>query len=98
MASSKDKAPLNVFYKLRKKDDPEQYVKGTPVYLSYDKSGRVFQKLGHLRSFLTTCMNSRVRGRDVTQWEVVELEMIEREVKDVVDVVKPEKIVELLKR
>ena len=88
---------MSTFYKLRKKDTTDQYVKGTPAYFSYDKSGRIFQKLGHLRSFLTTCMKG-YRGQDITEWEVVELEMIEREVKQIVDVVKPEKIVELLKR
>ena len=88
---------MHIFYKLRKKDNPELYIKGTPAYLSCDKSGRVFQRLGHLRSFLTSCMNSR-SGRDITEWEVVELEMVGRAVKPIVDVVKPEKIVELLKR
>lgn len=88
---------LQMYYKLRKKDSPDQYVKGTPAYYSYDQSGRIFQKLGQLRSFLTTCMNG-YRGQDITEWEVVELEMVEREVKQIVDVVKPEKIVELLKR
>lgn len=84
------------YYKLRKKDAPDQYVKGTPVYHKYDKSGRVFQTLGNLRSFLTCCMKSR-RGEDITEWEVVELAMVITEVRPVVDVVKPEKIVELLK-
>lgn len=87
-----------IFYKLRKKSDPSQYVKGTPVYLSYDKKGRIFQTLGALRTFLTGCMNSSYRERDVTQWEVVELETVERSIKEVIDVVKPEKIVEILKR
>jgi hypothetical protein len=85
-----------IFYKLRSKANPEMFVKGTPVYLSYDKKGRIFQNLGQLRTFLTGCMNTR--SRDVMAWDVIELEMTEVAVKDVIDIVKPEKIVALLKR
>lgn len=87
-----------IFYKLRSKADPELFVKGTPMYLSYDKKGRIFQNLGQLRTFLTGCMNISRKGRDVSVWDVVELEMKEVSVKEVIDVIKPEKIVELLKR
>lgn len=87
-----------IFYKLRKKSDPDLYVRGTPVYLDYDKQGRIFQKIGQLRTFLTGCLNLRHSARDITEWEVVELETVERSVKEVIEIVKPEKIVEILKR
>jgi hypothetical protein len=93
-----------IYYKIRKKDDPEQYVRGTPVYLSYDKAGRIFQTLGQLRTFLTGVMKSDgYHNRDtnnprnrVADWEVVELEMVINSVKGVHEVLTAKKIKELL--
>ena len=85
------------YYKIRKKDDSSLYVKGTPAYHSYDKSGRVFQTVGNLRSFLTNVMNNQYRSNHLSEWEIVELEMIVKEVKAIHEVVKPEKLVQLLK-
>lgn len=89
-----------IYYKIRKKDDPELYVKGTPYYHSYDKTGRIFQKIGQLRAFLTGVMNSDSRkdiGRNrVAEWEVVELEMIVKDVKGVHEVITAKKLKELL--
>jgi hypothetical protein len=93
-----------IYYKIRYKDDPEKYVKGTPVYLSYDKTGRIFQSLGQLRTFLTSVMNADARysKRDethrnrVADWEVVELEMVVKEVKGVHEVITAKKLKEML--
>lgn len=96
---------MTVYYKIRKKDDPDMYVKGTPAYLSYDKTGRIFQTLGNLRSFLTSVMNAdgrsnRYGDRDnrnrIAEWEVVELEMVINEVKGVHEVLTSKKIKEML--
>jgi hypothetical protein len=89
-----------IYYKIRKKDDPEQFVKGTPYYQSYDKTGRIFQSLGHLRTFLTGVMNAdgSSDGRNrVSEWEVVELEMVVKEVKGVHEVITAKKLLALLK-
>jgi len=88
---------MMTYYKIRKKDEPNLYVKGTPVYHSYDNSGRVFQTLGNLRSFLTNVMNNQYRSSHLNDWEIVELEMIVKEVKAIHEVVKAEKLVQLLK-
>jgi len=89
-----------IYYKIRKKDDPELYVKGTPYYQSYDKSGRIFQTLGQLRTFVTGVMNSDGRsdsGRNrVSEWEVVELEMVIKEVKGVHEIITAKKLKELI--
>jgi hypothetical protein len=96
-----------IYYKIRKKDDPEMYVKGTPAYLSYDKTGRIFQTLGNLRSFLTSVMNTDGRNNRygdksdghhnrIAEWEVVELEMVINEVKGVHEVLTSKKIKEML--
>ena len=89
-----------IYYKIRKKDDPEQFVKGTPYYQSYDKTGRIFQSLGNLRTFLTGVMNAdgSSDGRNrVSEWEVVELEMVVKEVKGVHEVITAKKLLALLK-
>ena len=88
---------MTIYYKIRHKETG-LYVKGTPHYPSYDGTGRIFQKLGNLRAFLTCIMN-RQYGRPVHlgEWEVVELEMVIKEVKDVHKVVKPEKLIKMLK-
>ena len=94
-----------IYYKIRKKDDPDMFVKGTPYYLSYDKTGRIFQSLGNLRSFLTGVMNAdsrdnRYGDKDnrnrIADWEVVELEMVVKEVKGVHEVISAKKLKEIL--
>lgn len=95
---------MTIYYKIRYKNDPEKYIKGTPAYQSYDKTGRIFQSLGQLRTFLTGVMNtdewnnnrgSTSRNR-VAEWEVVELEMVVKEVKGVHEVITANKLKELL--
>lgn len=95
---------MTTFYKIRYKDDPEKYIKGTPVYQSYDKTGRTFQTLGQLRTFLTGVMNAdahyalqdeTTRNR-VANWEIVELEVTEKAVKGVHEVITAKKLKELI--
>lgn len=95
---------MTTFYKIRYKDDIEKYVKGTPSYQSFDKTGRTFQTLGQLRTFLTGVMNEDSnyskyhnghRNR-VANWEIVELEVTEKDVKDIHEVLTAKKIKELL--
>jgi hypothetical protein len=87
-------------YKIRSKTNRELYVKGTPAYHSYNKDGRLFSSIGQLRTFITCVLNSgseHVR-RDLHDWEVVELELRHVDTKDLIDVIKPEKIIKLLQR
>ncbi len=87
-----------IYYKIRKKSDPTQFVKGTPVYHSFDGAGRIFQKLGQLRSFLTQVMNNRYSTVDMSDWEVVELEMVVKETKNIHEVITAKKLKELIMR
>lgn len=95
---------MTTYYKIRSKDDPEQYVRGTPYYQSYDKTGRIFQTLGQLRAFITGVMKSdsnynrdarNTRNR-VSDWEIVEIEMVVKEVKGVHEIISAKKLKELL--
>jgi hypothetical protein len=86
-----------IYYKIRKKSDPELYVKGTPYYHEYDKTGRIFQKIGQLRSFITQVMNIGSRRTiDLSDWEIVELEMVVKDTKDIHEVITAKKLKELL--
>lgn len=98
---------MTIYYKIRKKDEPDVYLKGTPMYFSYDKSGRIFQSIGQLRTFLTSVMNADSRmnrygdksgthHNRVADWEVVELELAVKEVKGVHEVITAKKLKELL--
>jgi hypothetical protein len=97
---------MTTYYKIRYKDDPEKYIKGTPAYQSYDKNGRMFASLGQLRTFLTSVMNadSRYNKWDsshsnrnrVAEWEVVEYELTEKEVKGIHEVITAKKLKDLL--
>ena len=95
---------MTTYYKIRYKDDPEKYIKGTPAYQSYDKTGRIFQSLGQLRTFLTGVMNNdswyskkdETYHNRVAEWEVVELEMVVKEVKGVHEVITAKKLKELI--
>lgn len=95
---------MTIMYKIRYKDNPELYIKGTPAYQSCDKTGRIFQTLGQLRTFLTGVMNQdsfyvkkgdKPRNR-VAEWEVVEFEMVEKDIKGVHEVITAKKLKELL--
>lgn len=93
-----------IYYKLRRKEDPTQFVYGTPSYQSYDTKGRVFQSIGSLRAFITNVMssdeyyNKHSNGRmnRVADWEVVELEMVVKDVKGVHEIISAKKLKELL--
>lgn len=87
----------NKLYKIQNKDRPDLFVKGTPMYHSYDTSGRIFQSLGNLRSFLSSVMGNEYRRKELNNWQIVEIEMIVSNTLELHDVVKPEKIVQLLK-
>ena len=73
------------------------FLKGTPYYHSYDKTGRIFASLGSLRTFLTSVMNNS-RSSDMNDWKIVELEMTVRDVKEIHEIIKPEKLITLLKK
>jgi hypothetical protein len=92
-----------IYYKIRNKDTG-LFVKGTPAYYSYDKDGRVFQTLGGLRSFLSNVITNdehynkfhdQKRNR-LSEWEIIELEMIVKDVKGVHEVIKADKLIKLL--
>lgn len=85
------------YYKIRKKSDPELYRKSDG---SWNKSGKVYDTLGKLRATITMNMNSYsdYAREKVKDWEIVEFEVRVKEVKQLIDVIKPEKVWDLLKK
>lgn len=89
------------FYKIRnKRTGLYRCAGGEP---KWSKSGKTFDTLGKLRSMITNCMQHNkyatrtIFKNDFSEWEVIEYEAVERSVKDVHEIVKAERIVELLK-
>lgn len=88
---------MTVYYKIIHKET-NLYVKGTPSYFNYDATGRIFQKMGQLRAFLTGVMNNRWKNQEMNDWKIVELEMVVRDTKEIIDIIDPKKIVQILAR
>jgi hypothetical protein len=85
------------YYKIRKKSDPKLYRTADG---SWNQSGKVYDTLGKLRATITHNMNSSsnyVREK-VQDWEIVEFEVREKEVKQLFDVIDPKRVWELLKK
>lgn len=85
------------YYKIRHKETG-LFLKGTPSYYSYDKTGRIFQTLGRLRAFITGIITGhRYRPTlNFSDLEILELEMIVKDTKQVIDVVDPKKLIAIL--
>ena len=85
------------YYKIRKKSDPTLFRKADGTW---NKSGKVYDTLGKLRSTITLHMNSYYDSQreKLQDWEIVEFEVTVKEVKQLIDIVDPKKVWELLKR
>lgn len=85
------------YYKIRKKSDPELFRKADGTW---NRSGKVYDTLGKLRSTITMHMNSYYdyQREKIQDWEIVEYEVRVKEVRQLVDVVDPKKVWDLLKR
>lgn len=86
-----------IYYKIRNKNTGLFHKGG--VYEVWSKNGKVWDTLGKLRSMLT--MNTPGpynTGNDMSDWEIIEYEVIEKCVKLPHEVMDPKKTLEILKR
>jgi hypothetical protein len=84
------------YYKIRSKLNSNLYRKADG---SWNTSGKVYDTLGKLRTTITNRMNNysdRARA-EVFDWEIVEFEVTVKEIKQLIDVIKPERVWDLLK-
>ena len=86
-----------IHYKIRRRGFPDMYSKGT-MYYQWNDKGKTFDTLGKLRSYITRCMNDDYMRKYLHEFEVIEYEVSQRSIKELVDIVKPEKIMDLLKQ
>lgn len=86
-----------IYYKIRKKSDRTQFRKSDGTW---NGAGKVYDTLGKLRSVITQHLNSQNNWyrRQVEDWEFVEYEVREREVKQLIDVMDKKKVWEMLKQ
>ena len=86
-----------IYYKIRKKSDPEMFRKADGTW---NTAGKVYDTLGKLRATITNNMNSysEYTREKVKDWEIVEYEVRVREVKQLIDIVDPKKVWDLLKK
>jgi len=93
-----------IYYKIQHKIT-KRYSKGG-AYVDADgnnmywveKGGKVWDTLGKLRAHLTSHMPKYTGdyGTDMGNWQVIELEIVEKDRKDVHEVMDPKKILKLL--
>jgi hypothetical protein len=86
-----------IYYKIRNKFDSTQFRKSDGTW---NGSGKVYDTLGKLRAVITQHMNSQNEWyrRQLDDWEFVEYEVREREVRQLIDIVDKKKVWEILKR
>lgn len=82
-----------IVYKIRNKNNPDKFLTGTPTYNSWNKTGRMFQTIGKLRTFLTHSFKS---NSNMGEWDIVEYELVELSAKGVHEMIKPEQLVKML--
>lgn len=85
------------YYKIRKKSNPTLFRKADGTW---NQSGKVYDTLGKLRATITNKMNSYYESTraEIQDWEIVEFEVTVKEVRQLIDIVKPERVWNLLKK
>lgn len=86
-----------IVYRIKQKNI-DLYVKGTPYYTSYDNFGRLFSTLGKVRTFITHSLKIPRRRDEALNWEIISYRLEVDKVAQVHEIIKPEKIVEMLKQ
>ena len=70
------------------------------LYNQWSKKGKTWNSLGHLRTFLTSCLRDRRDHKsrfDFENWMIIEYVLTVKDIKAMHEVITPEKLVELLK-
>ena len=84
-------------YKVRHAETKLYRMAGVRTY--WNKVGKTWDTLGKLRTMITCAINEdRTRNHDFGNWEIVEYEVIEQNVRPVHEVVTANKLLELIKK
>ena len=90
------------FFKIRHKKTGRYSKGGAYVNATGDnslwveKGGKTWDTLGKLRAHITSHMDRYSGSTDMSDWQVIEYKSVPTNVKDIHEVVKPEKLVKLL--
>ena len=91
------------FFKIRHKKTGRYSKGGTYVNAEgnngywVEKGGKTWDTLGKLRAHITSHISRYYGATDMSDWEVIEYKCVPTDIKMVHEIVKPEKLVELLK-
>ena len=87
-------------YRIRNKRTGKFHVGGLSNYdSSWNSCGKIWTTLGKLRSMITNTIRHATWGEPVfDEWEIIEYELTEVAVKEVNEIVTPEKLLELLRK
>lgn len=85
-----------IYYKIRKKSNPELYRMASGAW---NKSGKVYDTLGKLRTLITTKINSysEYSRQEIADWEIVEYEVQEKAVKGIHEVITAQRMMDYIK-
>lgn len=85
------------YYKIRSRSHPELFRKSDGTWSA---TGKVYDTLGKLRAVITQQLNtgSEYLRSKLDDWEIVEYEVRVKEVKQLHEVVRPERVFDILKR
>lgn len=88
-----------IFYKIRSKSTGKYRCAGGEP--KWNKTGKLFDSIGKLRQMIANCMRHNGYNHcknDFSDWEIVEYHVAETETKAVHEILKPEKVMEMLKK
>lgn len=87
---------MTTYYKIKNKSTG--LYKSAGSYGGWHKEGKTWTNLGRLRAHLTLSLNGRIIHEALTDWEIIEYEVKQIDIKNINDVIKPEKLINILKK
>lgn len=88
-----DTAKPLIYYKIQNRYQPDLFLASNG---RWNKTGKIYDTLGKLRSKMTQTM--KWRASEMADWRIVEYEVQVRAVRDVHEVMTGERLIELLAR
>lgn len=87
---------MTTYYKIRSKTTG-LYSNGK-TYSTWTKDGKTWTNISKLRAHLTLRLNGRIIHDALDNWEIVEYEVKESNIKNINDVINPKRLIDILKK
>jgi hypothetical protein len=91
---------METIYKIRSKTTG-MYISGSSAYGRWTHTGRQFKSIGHIRAYITMSMRpgSDWHGKTpMSDWIIEENQLVKISDKEVIDIITPKKLLELLSK